>query len=230
MSDLLRVVTIDGPAGSGKSTVSKGAAEKLGFTYLDTGAMYRAVAYSCKDAGVDLDDTRALENLLENIDIELQPSPEAQKDVLVFVNGKNVGEAIRTQEMGMLASKVSALAPVREHLTKLQQQMGIAGGIVAEGRDTGTIVFPTAAWKFYLDAQPEVRMKRRAEQLREKGHEVDEQQLLEQIIKRDKDDSERKLAPLKKAEEALYIDSSTLCADDVITLMLKNIYKNPIDK
>lgn len=228
MADYVRVVTIDGPAGSGKSTVSRRLAAQLVFTYLDTGAMYRAVAWACQDAGVAPENTEALKHLLRHLDIILKPPKNTTGDVLVFVNGKSVGELIRTPEMGMLASSVSALAPVREHLTGLQQQMGAAGGIVAEGRDTGTVVFPNAAWKFYLDAQPEVRMKRRAAQLRSQGQEVDEHQLLEQIIQRDKDDSNRALAPLKKAEDALYIDSSDKQADRIIAIMFDYIQKNSV--
>lgn len=228
MSEKLRVVTIDGPAGSGKSTVSKTLANKLGFTYLDTGAMYRAVAYACKLAQVDPQDTNALEMLLQGMEIELKAPTKSGKDVSVYVNGDSVGEFIRTQEMGMLASAVSALGPVRKYLTALQQEMGAAGGIVAEGRDTGTVVFPQAAWKFYLDAQAEVRMKRRAQQHREKGDEVDEQELLAEILQRDKDDSERALAPLKQADDALLIDSSHKNADAVIEEMFTYISDNPL--
>lgn len=216
MSDIMEVVTIDGPSGGGKSTVSRGIAAKLGFTYLDTGAMYRAVAYGCREAGIDPENTQALTDFLQELTIELKPAPEADCDVLVYVNGEEVGQKLRTPEMGMLASKVSALPVVRNHLTELQQQMGAAGGIVAEGRDTGTVVFPRAKWKFYLDAAPEIRMRRRAAQLRQQGVEVDEGELLAQIIKRDKDDSEREIAPLKAADDALFVDSSDKNAREVI--------------
>ncbi len=223
MSDLLRVVTIDGPSGGGKSTVSRRLAAKLGFTYLDTGAMYRAVAYSCDQAGIDLKNETGLTDFLATLHITLTPAENVDSDVGVQVNGKEVGSLLRTPEMGMLASKVSALSPVRTYLTCLQQEIGAGGNIVAEGRDTGTVVFPQAAWKFYLDAQPEVRMRRRAAQLRDQGGEVDEQELLDQIIKRDKDDSERTIAPMKQASDALYIDSSGKSVDEVLELMQSKV-------
>ncbi len=223
MSDFLRVVTIDGPSGGGKSTVSRLLAAKLGFTYLDTGAMYRAVAYSCQQADIDLENESGLTDFLNSLHITLSPAEAVDSDVGVQVNGKEVGVLLRTPEMGMLASKVSAHPPVRTYLTTLQQEIGAGGNIVAEGRDIGTVVFPQAAWKFYLDAQPEVRMRRRAAQLREQGVEVDEQQLLDQIIKRDKDDSERTIAPLKQAPDALYIDSSGKSVEKVLELMQRKV-------
>jgi CMP/dCMP kinase len=134
-----------------------------------------------------------------------------------------VGHFLRTPEMGMLASRVSALPLVRTSLTRLQQAMGATGRIVAEGRDTGTVVFPRAAWKFFLDASPEVRARRRAAQLRSKGEQVDEQQLLAQIIQRDKDDRERTIAPLKAAPDAHLIDSTGLSAEQVVHLMHETI-------
>jgi len=217
------VVTIDGPSGGGKSTVSRGLAAKLGFTYLDTGAMYRAVGYACQQQGIDYTDEKQLTVLLSHLQLELLPALGNDDDVRVLVGGEEVGHLIRTPAMGMLASAVSALPLVRQHLTVLQQEMGAAGNIVAEGRDTGTVVFPEARWKFYLDAQPEIRMRRRAAQLREKGETVDEEQLLAQIIKRDKDDSERAVAPLKQASDAVYIDSSDKSAEEVIQFMVERI-------
>lgn len=219
----LAVVTIDGPSGGGKSTVSRGLAAKLGFTYLDTGAMYRAVGYACQQQGIDYTDEKQLTVLLSHLQLELLPAQGDGDDVRVLVGGEEVGHLIRTPAMGMLASAVSALPLVRQHLTVLQQEMGAAGNIVAEGRDTGTVVFPEARWKFYLDAQPEIRMRRRAAQLREKGETVDEEQLLAQIIKRDKDDSERAVAPLKQASDAVYIDSSDKSAEEVIQFMVERI-------
>ena len=221
----LQVVTIDGPSGVGKSTVSRGVAAELGYTYLDTGAMYRAVAYSCKKAGVDAENETAVAALLENINIQLLPPAPGGDDVRVLLDGEDISTAVRTPEMGMLASKVSALQPVRAKLTAMQQEMGKNGSLVAEGRDTGTVVFPNASWKFYLDAAPEERVRRRVVQLREKGQEVDERELLAQIIKRDKDDRERTIAPLIRAEDAVLIDSSNLNADEVMARMLEFIRK-----
>ncbi|WP_028580104.1 (d)CMP kinase [Desulfogranum japonicum] len=223
MSDALRVVTIDGPSGGGKSTVSRGVAAKLGFTYLDTGAMYRAVGYACKQNNTHLDHPAALSDLLRDLRIELRPAVNAESDVQVFLNGVDISATIRTTEMGMQASRVSALPEVRRYLTRLQQQIGAVGEVVAEGRDTGTVVFPDALWKFYLDASPEIRAGRRAAQLRDRGEQVDEQELLKQIIQRDQDDSQRAIAPLKKADDAIFIDSSSLSAQEVINTMVKII-------
>lgn len=218
-----RIVTIDGPSGGGKSTVSRALAAKLFFTYLDTGAMYRAVAYQCHEQGIKPSESEQLARLLATLRIELLPPVPGEDDVRVLVEGREVGRHLRTPEMGMLASRFSALPMVRATLTRLQQQMGANGRIVAEGRDTGTVVFPDAAWKFFLDASPQIRAHRRAEQLRSKGETVDEQQLLAQIIQRDKDDRERPIAPLKAAADALTIDSTGLPVEEVVHLMYEHI-------
>ena len=207
--------------------LSRALAAKLHFTYLDTGAMYRAVAFQCREQGIDPGDTPRLEALLATIRIELLPPAAGEDDVRVLVDGREVGARLRTPEMGMLASRVSALPQVRATLTRLQQQIGAGGRIVAEGRDTGTVVFPRAAWKFFLDASPEIRAHRRAAQLRGKGEEVDEQQLLAQIIQRDKDDRERSLAPLKAATDAVVIDSSSQPAGEVVQRMYEKILATP---
>jgi cytidylate kinase len=216
----LKVVTIDGPSGVGKSTVSRKVAAALGWTYLDTGAMYRAVGFQCRQAGIELADAAALNALLARLDIRLLPPLHEGDDVRVFLHDEDISAAIRSPEAGMMASQVSALSAVRSTLTALQQKMGRAGEIVAEGRDTGTVVFPQAAWKFYLDAPPEERCRRRVEQLRAKGQQVDEHELLAQIIKRDRDDQARTLAPLRMADDALLIDASHLNADEVAEKML----------
>lgn len=223
MSERLEVVTIDGPSGVGKSTVSRRVAAKLGFTYLDTGAMYRAVALKCRLAGIDAGDEASLLPILASLDMQLLPAVSADDDVGVILDGNNVSDRIRTQEISMLASAVSALKPVRDILTQKQQEMGRQGRVVAEGRDTGTVVFPGAAWKFYLDAAPEERARRRVEQMRKKGQEVDEEQILAQIIQRDRDDSERTIAPLKAAPDAVYIDSTTIGPDEVVALVLEGV-------
>jgi cytidylate kinase len=226
MSKKLGIVTIDGPSGSGKSTISRLLAARLGYTYLDTGAMYRAVGLKVKEAGLDLDQEAgraALPDLLAEIDITLAPAASADDDARVFVNNKEVSHLIRTAEMGMVASRVSAEPVVREKLTEMQRQIGSRGGIVAEGRDTGTVVFPKAEYKFYMDASPEERARRRQLQLREKGQEEDYQKLLEQIIKRDHDDSARSLAPLTPAQDAVIVDTSAMSIEAVARHMLEKI-------
>ncbi len=218
-----RIVTIDGPSGGGKSTVSRALAARLHFTYLDTGAMYRAVAHQCRAHGIALAESEQLAALLNRMHLELMPPAQGDDDVRVVVDGQEVGQFLRTPEMGMLASQVSALPLVRTTLTRLQQRIGETGRIVAEGRDTGTVVFPEAAWKFFLDASPETRAHRRAEQLASKGEVVDRRQLLAQIIQRDKDDRERAIAPLKAADDAQIIDSTGLSIEEVVQLMHQKI-------
>ncbi len=227
MSHRLEVVTIDGPSGVGKSTISRKLAARLGFTYLDTGAMYRGVALKCRQSGVDVRDEAAVADLMDDLDLRLLSAPSENEDVMVLLDGQDVSAIIRTPEISMLASAVSAQRPVREKLTGMQQKMGAAGRIVAEGRDTGTVVFPGAAWKFYLDAGLAERVRRRIRQLRHQGEEVDEEEIFKQIVKRDRDDMERSLAPLKAAPDAVRIDSTDLGPNDVLARMLAVIRQNP---
>jgi len=214
------IVTIDGPSGAGKSTVSQLLAARLGYTYLDTGAMYRAVGLKVERTGIDPTDAAALERLLAGLDLALAPG---ENETRVLLDGEDVSRAIRTAEMGMVASRVSALPAVRRTLTALQQELGRRGKVVAEGRDMGTVVFPEAPYKFYLDASAEERARRRHEQLLEKGQPSDYQEILAQIIQRDRDDSARALAPLKPAADAIIIDSSRLDAEGVVAVMLQHI-------
>ena len=214
------IVTIDGPSGSGKSTISRTVASRLNFTYLDTGAMYRAVGYKARQDGVDLEDGDALSCILDTLDLTLLPG---NGDTRVLLGKNDISSAIRTAEMGLVASKVSAQPVVRRKLTEMQQKIGEQGKIVAEGRDTGTVVFPDARYKFYLDATPEERARRRSLQLLEKGEKADELDILAQIIKRDANDSSRALAPLKAADDAVIIDSSNLTIDEVVCFILEKI-------
>ena len=215
-----KIITIDGPSGSGKSTISRQLAARLHYTYLDTGAMYRAVGLLVSRSGIALDDEAAMEKLLENLDLELLPG---DGDTRVLLDREDVSSAIRTAEMDMVASRVSALPVVRRKLTELQRTLGLRGAVVAEGRDTGTVVFPEAELKFYLDASPEERARRRSAQLREQGHVVDEKEILTQIKKRDQDDSARSLAPLKAATDAVVIDSSIMTIEEVVNFMLDQL-------
>jgi len=218
----VEIVTIDGPSGAGKSTISQTLAASLGYAYLDTGAMYRAVGLQLERSGVDPDDPDALWQLLADIDLHLKADGGETRVVL---DGEDVSTLIRTPEMSMVASRVSAIPAVREKLTQLQREIGSRGRIVAEGRDMGTVVFPQAAWKFFLDATPEERARRRVLQLREKGQQVDEQETLRQIVERDRADSSRALAPLKPAQDALIVDSSKMTIDEVVSLMRDKVRK-----
>ncbi len=214
------IVTIDGPSGSGKSTIGKLVAERLGFTYLDTGAMYRAVGLAAHRAGTDLDDQGAVRDLVAGLDIHLLPGGET---ATVLLNNEDVSRAIRSAEMGMMASRVSALEPVRRRLTVLQRRIGEKGRVVADGRDMGTVVFPAAQHKFFLTAAAEERARRRTAQLRERGEEADYESILAQIRKRDEDDSSRALAPLKPAADAVMVDSTRMSIDEVVRFILNHM-------
>jgi len=225
MAEKKNIVTIDGPSGAGKSTISKLLAARLRYTYLDTGAMYRVVGLQVLRGGLDLEDLGAREklaSLLATLDMTLAPGEEG-KETRAFLDGEDVSAAIRTPEMAMVASRVSAQAEVRKKLTEMQRTIGNNGAIVAEGRDMGTIVFPDAMHKFFLDASPMERAKRRQKQLAENGRKIEYQELLAQIQKRDEDDSNRALAPLQPAEDAVIIDSSEMNIDEVVSFMLAAI-------
>ena len=223
MSERQDIITIDGPSGVGKSTVSRKIADSLGYTYLDTGAMYRAVGLYLERNTIDLADEQALAQVLETIRIELFPAGTGDGEVGVLLNGQDVSEDIRSPEIAMVASRVSAIPVVREKLTHLQRAIGRQGKIVAEGRDTGTVVFPQASHKFFLDARPEERAHRRVLQLQAKGEIVNEQQILAMTIERDKNDRERSIAPLRQAEDAVAIDTSEKDIDEVSRLVLEAV-------
>lgn len=223
MGEKIAIITIDGPSGVGKSTVSRKVAAITGFTYLDTGAMYRGTGWFILDRGVKLDDEEAVASLLDHLELELYPAEDADSDVRVVVNGRDVSDIIRTPEMSMVASRVSALPVVRDVLTRIQRKYGDRGKIVAEGRDTGTVVFPVAGYKFFLDARPEERAKRRVEQLRAKGDAADFQEILAMTLERDKNDSEREIAPLRQASDAVRIDTTTMQIEDVVETILGKI-------
>ena len=225
MAEKKNIVTIDGPSGAGKSTISKLVAARLQYTYLDTGAMYRVVGLQVLRAGLDLEVQGAREKLrplLAALDMTLAPGEEG-RETKAFLDGEDVSDAIRTPEMAMVASRVSAQAEVRKKLTEMQRIIGNNGAIVAEGRDMGTVVFPDAMHKFFLDASPMERAKRRQKQLAENGQKIEYQELLAQIQKRDADDSSRALAPLKPAEDAVVIDSSEMSIDEVVSFILAAI-------
>jgi len=214
------IIAIDGPSGAGKSTLAKRLARELSFIYLDTGAMYRALALKVLRQGVDLADDARLARLVESTEIDLH---EDNGTLEVLLDGINVADEIRTPEVSQLASKVSALKIVRARMLDLQRRMGEHGSIVAEGRDIGTVVFPSAEVKIFLDASAEERARRRYAELRAAGRPADLSETLREMEERDKRDSERDLAPLRMADDALRIDSSNASADSVAAKVLAKI-------
>jgi CMP/dCMP kinase len=225
MSEKKNIITIDGPSGVGKSTVSKKVAAATGFAYLDTGAMYRAAGLYLMRHAVDFDKEEELSKVLKTLNFNLVPAVNEQSDVGVSINGEDVSKAIRTPEMAMIASRISALPLVRNILTEIQQEYGKKGRIVAEGRDTGTVVFPDAAHKFFLDAKPEERARRRVEQLHKNGVAASLQQILELTLERDNNDRNRSIAPLKQAADAFYIDTTEITLEAVVFTILNKIAK-----
>lgn len=215
----LAIITIDGPAGAGKSTVSQMLARRLNYLYLDTGAMYRAVALQVLKERIDPGDEKALEGLCKGIAISFAEDSRGQR---IICQGEDVTEKIREPEVSWMASTVSMKRAVREALVALQRKMGDrGGGLVAEGRDTGTVVFPRAEAKFFLVADPRERALRRFRELKAKGKEARPEEVEEDLRKRDDQDSSRDLAPLIPAEDAHRIDSTGLTPEEVVERMLK---------
>jgi cytidylate kinase len=210
------IIAIDGPSGAGKSTIARLLAERLGYIQIDTGAMYRAAAFLIDRAGIDLSDLDALDAFCKELDICLESNHGQQ---VVVANGIDVTRQIRTPEMSRLTSRISALKPVRDALLISQRRMGRKGGVVLEGRDIGTVVFPDAELKFYLFASAEERGRRRFEELTAKGECVTLAETVADVIRRDAQDSDRDIAPLRQAEDAIAMDSSSLTVEQVLDLM-----------
>jgi len=214
------VVTVDGPAGSGKSTVSRLLARRLSYVYLDTGALYRAIALKISAAGLATADRAGIAALCGETDIALAERDGATR---ILLDGRDVTELIRTPEISMLASTVSALPEVRQRLLAVQREAAFAGGVVAEGRDMGTVVFPGAEVKFFLTAGAEERARRRWLELRERGHEVGLDEVLRDVVLRDRQDSEREIAPLRPSEDGVLVDSTGKSIEDVVEEMFKAV-------
>ena len=214
------VVAIDGPAGSGKGTITKLVSEKTGLVNIDTGAMYRCVALKSLKSNIGYEDTEKVEKLLEDIKIEIKREGEEQ---IIFLDGEDVSTKIRTPEIDACVAKFAALACVRNKVTPMQREMGQKQDIIMEGRDIGTTVFPNADVKIYLDASVEERAKRRYKQNLEKGINISYEEVLDSIIKRHKLETEREIAPLVQAEDAIYLDSSHLTIEEVVERVIEII-------
>ena len=211
------VIAIDGPSGAGKSTVAHELAERLGYLQIDTGAMYRAVAFLMHQASIDAEDREAVDLFCRDVDIRLDRSEGFQR---VYANGQEVTGQIRTPEMSLLTSKISALRPVRDAMMVAQRRMGATGGVVLEGRDIGTVVFPDADVKFFLSASAEERGRRRFRELAAKGEQVTLESTIQAVVQRDLQDSQRDIAPLRMADDAIAIDSSGRSIEEVLDLMV----------
>ena len=216
------IVAIDGPAGAGKGTITKQVAEKLNLINVDTGATFRCVALNMLKENISIDEEEKIKNLLKKINIEMKSNGE------IYLNGENVTKKIRENDVNNFVSPVSTIQIVRDKLLEIQRKIAEGKDVIMEGRDIGTTVFPNADVKIYLDATPEERAKRRMIQNQEKGIETSYEEVLENIKDRDKRDSTRKISPLKKAEDAIYIDSSDMTIEEVVDkviTLIKEKYK-----
>ena len=211
------VIAIDGPSGAGKSTAARILAQRLNYIYIDTGALYRSLGWKAKKEQVDPNDEQQLAKLCSRTEVTIKKD---NNDPRFYVDGFDVTGEIRTPDMGMMASAVSKSPAVRMRLLALQRMLGAQGGVVMDGRDIGTVVFPDADIKFYLDASAEERGRRRWQELSEKGMKVDRAVITEEIRARDLQDSSREIAPLKRAPDARYLDSSDMTIDEVLREML----------
>ncbi|MEA3364853.1 MAG: (d)CMP kinase [Candidatus Hydrogenedentes bacterium] len=216
-SEITEIVAIDGPVGAGKSSVGRCVADKLGFAYLDTGAMYRAATWWAIQRGVDFDDPRALAAATGEIPLDMR---EEDGQLQVIVGGKDITEAIRTPEITRQIFKLDHVPAVRAHLVKMQRALGARRPTVADGRDMGTVVFPNARWKIYLDASVDERVRRRAAQLAEKGVQVNMAELRREVEERDHKNMTRQVSPLRKADDARLVDTTHLSFDEAVNAIV----------
>ena len=214
-------IAIDGPAGAGKSSIAKALSKRLGYIYIDTGAMYRAVALFFVENNVSDGTDSRIESLLDKLEISIKYEDGAQK---VILNGEDVTDKLRLEEIGKLASKFSAIGSVREKLVALQRKLAQKENVLMDGRDIGTVVLPNADLKIYLSASSKVRAKRRYLELLEKGHtDLDINEIEDEIIKRDEADMNREISPLKQADDAYYLDSSDMTLEEVVSKILSMV-------
>jgi len=218
------VVTIDGPAGAGKSTTARGVAERLGFLYLDTGALYRALAWKVLDQGLEIEAEDAILALGEASSFDLSGLPGEPH---VWLDGEDVSGMIRTPAVSEMASRLAARPQVRRRLVEIQRRLADRGPVVAEGRDLGTVVFPDAAVKIYLDADIAARTRRRAAELQSRGIAVKDDQVREDLDRRDARDRERKEGPLRQADDARVIDTSAMTVEDQIEAVVRTVRAHP---
>ncbi|MGI5947288.1 MAG: (d)CMP kinase [Lachnospiraceae bacterium] len=211
-------IAVDGPAGAGKSTIAKAVAAKLGFIYVDTGAMYRAMALYFLRQGIDKEDEKAIESACSRVEITIRYEEGSQQ---VILNGENVSSEIRTEEVGNMASATSVYFPVREKLVQLQQELAKTANVIMDGRDIGTCVLPDAQTKVYLTASSAVRARRRYDELKEKGVMCNLEEIEQDIIERDYRDMHREHSPLKQAEDAVLVDSSDMTIEEVIDAIIE---------
>ena len=212
------VIAIDGPAASGKSTTSKLTAERLGYLHVDTGAMYRAMTLKVLEQNIDVDDIERINQLAEETEIRLQ---QEQGELKVFLDRHDVSRAIRSQRVTKAVSAVSSIKKVRELMVREQQRMGKQGGVVLEGRDIGTVVFPKADLKIYMVADVEERARRRKKELQKQDVDVPLEQLVNEIVERDQQDSKRNISPLRKADDAIILDTSNLTIDEQVDFIVQ---------
>ena len=217
----MKCIAIDGPSGSGKSTVAKMLADRLGFTDVNTGALYRAIAYYLKVNDIDYNNSNDIEKVLDLINIEIEDNSGVKR---IILNGSDVSDEIRMEEISLISSKISSYGSVRDHLLKIQRDIASKNNVVMDGRDIGTVVMPDADVKIFLTATPEVRARRRFEQL--KDEHTDFETILKDLNRRDYNDTHRKIAPLKVAKDSIIFDNSNYTVEGTVEYLLKIIREN----